>query len=35
VNNVVNVELGLRLTGVGATALTFVDENGIVYTKTF
>ena len=35
VNSLVNIELGLRLTGIDATALTFVDENGIVYTKTF
>ncbi|HZL45468.1 MAG TPA: hypothetical protein VFC28_04515 [Opitutaceae bacterium] len=35
VNDVVNVELGLRLTGVGTSALTFVDEDGRVYTKTF
>jgi hypothetical protein len=35
VNSVVSMELGLRLTGVGAETLTFVDENGVVYTKTF
>jgi hypothetical protein len=35
VNNTVSLEFGLRLTAVGATALTFVDENGIVYTKAF
>jgi hypothetical protein len=35
VNNTVSLELGLRLTAVDATALTFVDENGIVYTKAF
>ena len=34
-NNLVSMELGLRLTGVAAAALTFVDENGVVYTKTF
>jgi hypothetical protein len=35
VNDVVSAELGLRLTGVGTSALTFVDEDGRVYTKTF
>lgn len=33
-NDIVDYELGLRLTGVGATTLTFVDENGVVYTKS-
>jgi hypothetical protein len=35
VNSVVSAELGLRLASVGADTLTFVDENGAVYTKTF
>jgi hypothetical protein len=35
VNDVVNAEVGLRLSGVGASALTFVDENGKVYTKNY
>ena len=35
INDVVSTDLGLRLTGVGATALTFVDEHGLVYTKNF
>jgi hypothetical protein len=34
-NVVISLELGLRLTGVSTTALTFADENGTVYTKTF
>jgi hypothetical protein len=35
VNSVVSAELGLRLASVTADTLTFVDENGAVYTKTF
>ena len=35
VNDVVSADLGLRLTGVGTTALAFVNENGLVYTKNF
>ena len=35
VNSLVNMELGLRLAGVKGDVLTFVDENGAVYTKTF
>jgi hypothetical protein len=35
VNNTVSLELGLRLTAVSATTLAFVDENGLVYTKTY
>lgn len=35
VNDMVDYELGLRLTSVTTSALTFVDENGLVYTKTF
>lgn len=34
-NSVVSMELGLKLTGVTATALTFADENGSVFTKSF
>ena len=33
-NDIVDYELGLRLTGVGTTTLTFLDENGAVYTKS-
>jgi hypothetical protein len=33
-NDIVDYELGLRLTGVGTTMLTFLDENGVVYTKS-
>jgi hypothetical protein len=33
-NDIVDYELGLRLTGVGTTTLTFLDENGVVYTKS-
>jgi hypothetical protein len=33
VNDVVDRELGLRLTGVSTTVLVFTDENGKVYTK--
>jgi hypothetical protein len=32
-NEIVDYELGLRLTGVGTTTLTFVDESGVVYSK--
>ena len=32
-NDIVDYELALRLTGVTATTLTFVDDNGAVYTK--
>ena len=32
-NDIVDYELGIRLTGVGATTLTFLDENGVAYTK--
>jgi hypothetical protein len=35
VNDMVDYELGLRLTGVTTAVLTFVDENSVVYTKTF
>lgn len=35
VNDMVDYELALRLTGVSTTTLTFVDDNGVVYTKTF
>lgn len=35
VNDMVDYELGLRLTGVATAELTFVDDNGVVYTKTF
>jgi len=34
VNSMVSMELGLRLTGVTPSALTLVDEDGVVYTKT-
>ena len=34
VNDMVDYELGLRLTGVNTVALTFIDDNGIAYTKT-
>lgn len=34
-NGVISLELGLRLTAVSTTALTFADENGTVYKKTF
>lgn len=34
VNDMVDYELGLRLTGVSTAALSFVDDNGVVYTKT-
>jgi hypothetical protein len=33
-NDIVDYELGLRLTGVGTTTLTFLDESGVVYTKS-
>lgn len=33
-NDMVDYELGLRLTGIATTALTFVDDSGMVYTKT-
>lgn len=33
-NDMVDYELGLRLTGIITTELTFVDENGVTYTKT-
>ena len=33
-NDLVDYELGLRLTGVTTTVLTFTDENGVTYTKT-
>jgi hypothetical protein len=35
VNDMVDYELGLRLTSVTTSALTFEDESGVVYTKTF
>jgi hypothetical protein len=35
VNDVVDRSLNLRLTGVQSDRLTFVDENGVVYTKSF
>jgi hypothetical protein len=35
VNDLVDRNLGLRLTGVQSDTLTFVDENGAVYTKGF
>jgi len=35
VNDMVDYELGLRLTIVTTSGLTFVDDNGVVYTKTF
>ena len=34
VNDMIDYELGVKLTGVSTTALTFVDENGIVYTRS-
>jgi cytoskeletal protein RodZ len=34
VNDVIDYELGVKLTGVSTTALTFVDDNGIVYTRS-
>jgi hypothetical protein len=30
----IDYELGVKLTGVSTTVLTFVDENGIVYTRS-
>ena len=35
VNDVVDVKLGLKLTAVQSNALTFVDEHGMVYRKSF
>jgi ribosome-associated protein YbcJ (S4-like RNA binding protein) len=35
VNDVVERMLNVRLTVVGADSLTFVDDNGVVYTKNF
>jgi hypothetical protein len=32
-NDMVNIELGVRLTGVSTTVLLFADENNKVYTK--
>jgi hypothetical protein len=34
VNDMIDYELGVKLTGVSTTALTFVDENGIVYARS-
>jgi hypothetical protein len=33
-NDILDYELGVRLTGIGATTLTFTDESGVVYTKS-
>jgi hypothetical protein len=30
----VDYDLGLKLAGVSTTALTFVDDGGVVYTKS-
>ena len=34
-NEIVDQSLGLKLTGVAADLLTFVDQRGVVYTKDF
>jgi len=33
-NDTIDYDLGLKLTGVSTTALTFVDDSGVVYTKS-
>jgi hypothetical protein len=34
INDILDYELGVKLTGVSTTVLTFVDENGIIYTRS-
>lgn len=32
-NDMLDYDLGVKLTGVSTTVLTFVDDSGVVYTK--
>ena len=33
-NDMIDYDLGVKLTGVSTTTLTFMDENGVVYTRS-